>query len=239
MKGVKQTTRMMILVMLTLCLALSAAAVWASSGQVSAGTEQATSQASAGGHEATASAEQAGAGHGEAAAAHGAKKGGSLSKEKLTDLFWRVVNFAALMIILVKFAAKPIGAGLAARRKQVKDELEDLESRKLAAEKSYRDFEAKLATVEKDIDAIVDRAIAQAEIEKTKILEKAEQAAADIKRQAELAIQKEIMEAKRTLKNEVADQAAAMAEALIVKNLTPVDQVKIVEDYLAKVGAVQ
>ena len=239
MKGVKQTTRMMILVMLTLCLALSAAAVWASSGQVSAGTEQATSQASAGGHEAAASAEQAGAGHGEAAAAHGAKKGGSLSKEKLTDLFWRVVNFAALMIILVKFAAKPIGAGLAARRKQVKDELEDLESRKLAAEKSYRDFEAKLATVEKDIDAIVDRAIAQAEIEKTKILEKAEQAAADIKRQAELAIQKEIMEAKRTLKNEVADQAAAMAEALIVKNLTPVDQVKIVEDYLAKVGAVQ
>ena len=239
MKGVKQTTRMMILVMLTLCLAFSAAAVWASSGQVSQGAEQATGQA-AGGHEAAPAVEQAAAGHGEAAAgAHGATKGGSLSKEKLTDLFWRVVNFAALMIILVKFAAKPIGAGLAARRKQVKDELEDLEARKVVAEKSYRDFEAKLATVEKDIDAIVDRAIAQAEIEKTKILEKAEQAAADIKRQAELAIQKEIMEAKRTLKNEVADQAAAMAEALIVQNLTPVDQVKIVEDYLAKVGAVQ
>jgi F-type H+-transporting ATPase subunit b len=47
------------------------------------------------------------------------------------------------------------------------------------------------------------------------------------------------MEAKRSLKDEVADKAAAMAEALIVKNLTPADQVKIVEDYLAKVGAVQ
>ena len=72
-----------------------------------------------------------------------------------------------------------------------------------------------------------------------KIIERAEQAAADIKRQAEMAIQKEIMEARRTLKNEVADKAAAMAETLIVKNLTAVDQVKIVEDYLAKVGAVQ
>jgi len=47
------------------------------------------------------------------------------------------------------------------------------------------------------------------------------------------------MEARRSLKNDVADQAAAMAETLIVKNLTAVDQVKIVEDYLAKVGAVQ
>jgi F-type H+-transporting ATPase subunit b len=30
-----------------------------------------------------------------------------------------------------------------------------------------------------------------------------------------------------------------MAEELIVKNLTADDQVKIIEDYLAKVGAVQ
>ena len=30
-----------------------------------------------------------------------------------------------------------------------------------------------------------------------------------------------------------------MAEELIVKNLTDDDQVKIIEDYLAKVGAVQ
>ena len=41
------------------------------------------------------------------------------------------------------------------------------------------------------------------------------------------------------LKNEIADQAAAMAEELIIKNLTAADQVKIVEDYLVKVGAVQ
>lgn len=225
MRGVKQTTRITILAMMTLWFALSAAVVWASSEQVSPGAEQIT-------HEVAADA------HGEAAASHGAA-GGSLSTAKLKDLFWRVVNFVALMIILVKFAAKPIGAGLGARRKQVADELEDLEARKAAAEKSYREFESKLATVEKDIDTIVEKAVAQAEVEKAKIIEKAEQAAADIQRQAQLAVQKEIMEAKRTLKNDVADQAAVMAEQLIVKNLTAQDQVKIVEDYLAKVGAVQ
>jgi F-type H+-transporting ATPase subunit b len=192
----------------------------------------------AAGHAEAATAEPAG--HGEASAdAHGAAAGGSLSPAKLKDLGWRVINFIALMIILVKFGAKPIGAGLAARQKRIKDDIEDLEAKRASAERSYRDFEAKLATVEKDIDKIVEKAVAQAELEKVKIIERAEQAAADIKRQAEMAVQKEIMEARRYLKNEVADKAAAMAETLIVKNLTAVDQVKIVEDYLAKVGAVQ
>ncbi len=61
----------------------------------------------------------------------------------------------------------------------------------------------------------------------------------DLKRRLRWPIQNEIVEARRTLKNEVADQAAVMAEEFIVKNLTADDQVKIIENYLDKVGAVQ
>lgn len=168
-----------------------------------------------------------------------AADGSSLSAEKVKDLGWRVVNFIALMIILVYFAAKPIGNGLAARRNRIREEIASLEQKRVAAEKSYDDFQAQLAGVEAEIDKIVERALAQAEIEKTKILEKAEQAAEDIKRSAVLAIQNELSEARRMLKNEVADQAAVMAEAIIVENLTDTDQVKIIKNYLDKVGAVQ
>lgn len=164
---------------------------------------------------------------------------GSLSPAKLKDLFWRVLNFIVLMIILVKFGAKPIASALGGRQTAVKNELEDLESRRDEAEKQYREFEAKLATVEKDIDKIVEKAVAQAEVEKAKILEKAEQAVDDMKRQAEQAIQNEVTEARRELKDDIADQAAVLAEELIVKNLNPEDQVKIIENYLDKVGAVQ
>lgn len=163
----------------------------------------------------------------------------SLSSEKLKDLGWRIVNFIALMIILVKFGAKPIGSGLSSRRKKIKDEIETLEQKRSAAENSYNEFQAKLATVESEIDKIVERAIAQAEVEKAKILEKAEQGAADLMRSAEMAVQNQVTEARRTLKNEIADQAAVIAEELIVKNLTVDDQVKIIETYLDKVGAVQ
>ncbi len=232
MRGVKHVARIMVLVTATLCFALSSGTVWATDQTSHETTEAAQQAVPQQGHG------EAVTGKAEAGAGHAAAKGGSLSPTKLKDLGWRVLNFIALMIILVKFGAKPIGAGLAGRQKRIKDEIEDLQAKRISAEKSYRDFEAKLASVEKDIDKIVEKAVAQAELEKVKIIERAEQAAADIKRQAEMAVQKEIMEAKRSLKNDVADKAAVMAETLIMKNLTAADQVKIVEDYLAKVGAV-
>ncbi len=236
MKRIEHMGRLFFL-LAVLCFALPVGTLYASSDQpASAGSHSAAvGQASPADTAHSASGEVS---HAEEGGGHGGA-GGSLSADKLKDLFWRVINFIALMIILVKFGAKPIGSALAGRRQKIRDELSELEARKTAAEKSFRAFEAKLAGVEKDIDGIVEKAVAQAEVEKQKIIEKAEKAAEDIKRQAQLAIQNEIMEARRTLKNDVADQAAVMAKELIVKNLTPDDQVKIIEDYLDKVGAVQ
>jgi F-type H+-transporting ATPase subunit b len=180
----------------------------------------------------------------EAGGEHGAHGAGAhhkpmITPEKLKDLFWRTANFLALVVILVKFLAKPISNGLTSRRQQIKAELEELQAKRDEAERSYKEFEARLAGMEKEMETIVEKAIAQAEIEKEKILAEAEKAAEDIKRQAEAAVKAELVDAKRRLKDEVAEQAAAMAEELIVKNLTPADQVTITEQYLERVGAVQ
>lgn len=223
MNRVKHIARLASLLTVTLWFALSFGLVYASEPAAHApAADQAVTAES---------------GHGAEAGAHVVPN--SLSAAKVKDLGWRVVNFIALMIILVKFGAKPIGAGLSSRRKKIKDEIETLELKRVEAEKSYNQFQAKLATVESEIDKVVDRAIAQAEVEKTKILEKAEQGAADLMRSAEMAVQNQVTEARRTLKNEVAEQAAVLAEEIIVKNLTVDDQVKIIETYLDKVGAVQ
>ncbi len=229
MIGMKNTVKTVLVLTLALCFAFSAGLVLASS---SADAE----------HSPAVTEHVAGAdGHGDAAAHEGgdAHHGSSLSKAKLMDLFWRVLNFAVLVVILVKFGAKPIAEGLSGRRQAIADEIKGLEAKRDAAEASYKELSSKLANVEKDIDTIVEKAVAQAEIEKARIIEKAEQAAADIQRQAEMAIQNEVTEARRNLRNEIAEGATVMAEELIVKNLTEDDQVKIIEDYLSKVGAVQ
>lgn len=213
-----------------LALATSAPEAGAHKEQVAA---PAAAEANAGHQAAVVSHAAGGEGHGDA---HGQNP---LSAEKLKDLFWRTVNFLALVIILVKFGAKPIMSGLTGRQQQIREELDSLVARRDEAERSYKEFEGKLAGMEKEMELIAERAITQAQVEKERILAEAEKAAEDIKRQAEAAVAAELEDAKRLLREEVAEQAASMAEVLIVQNLTPADQVAITEQYLERVGAVQ
>ncbi len=162
-----------------------------------------------------------------------------LTKATLMDLLWRVLNFAALAFLLVYFLGKPIVSGLSNRQEGVKEELKELEDKRDEAEQSYKEFELRLAGVEQEMEGIVDKAVALAEIEKARILKEAEVAVEDIKRQAAATVQAELANARRILRNEIAEQVAVMAEELIVKNLTPADQVTITEQYLERVGAAQ
>jgi F-type H+-transporting ATPase subunit b len=175
--------------------------------------------------------------------AHGASSmtgpHGALSPAKLKDFMWRVMNFAALMIILVKFLKKPLADGLKSRQQSIAAEFEDLESRRSDAERQYREYEAKLAGIDDELKDMVQKAISQGQVEKERIIAEANRAAENIKRQAEMAVQNEIAEAKRRLKSEIAEQAAVIAEELIKKNLQDADQTKLVEAYLTNVGGLK
>jgi F-type H+-transporting ATPase subunit b len=158
---------------------------------------------------------------------------------KWWDLLWRVMNFAVLLIVLIKVLSKPIASGLKARQQSIKEQFTDLEERKVEADSAYQTYEEKLASIESEISEIIQAAVAHGEAEKERIINDANRAAEDIKRQAEMAIQHELAEAKLKLREDVASQAVVMAEELISKNLQDADQVKLIEDYLAKVGTVQ
>jgi F-type H+-transporting ATPase subunit b len=182
--------------------------------------------------------------NGEAGDVHGEDHGGGhaapmVTGTKLWDLLWRTLNFAALVFLLVKFGGRPVAAFLGGRRREIQDELKTLEEQRNDAERSYREFEIRLAGMEEEMAGVVEKALTMAEEEKARILAEAEAAADDIKRQAEAAVQGALANARSKLQEEVAEQAVAMAEELIVKNLTAKDQVAITEQYLEKVGAVQ
>jgi F-type H+-transporting ATPase subunit b len=162
-----------------------------------------------------------------------------ITKAKLWDLLWRALNFAALVFIMVKFLARPIAAGLGGRKRQIQDELETMKEKRDEAEQEYKAFESRLAGMDSELLELVEKAKAMAEEEKARILAEAEASAQDIRRQAEAAIQGALAHAKNKLQAEIAEQAVVMAEELIVKNLTPEDQVAITEQYLERVGAVQ
>lgn len=162
-----------------------------------------------------------------------------LSPAKLKDLGWRVMNFVALMIILIKFVKKPLANALSARKQGIADQFEGLNERRAEVQANYQKCEEKLSQIDSEVTRIIDNAKAQGETEKARIIEDANRSATDIKRKAELSIQFEISESRMRLQAEIADQATQMAEALIRRNLQEADQNKIVEDYLDKVGALQ
>lgn len=174
--------------------------------------------------------------------AHGGGHGAGglgLTHEKLMDLLWRALNFACLVVILVLALKKPIANGLGGRRESIKAQFEELEAQKAEAEKKYKDLEVKLSRIDEEVKNIVDAAVAQGEMEKQRIIDDANRAAGDIKRQADMAVQQALADATRNLRVEVAEQAVQMAEELCKKNLQESDQNKLIEDYLEKVGGLK
>jgi len=165
--------------------------------------------------------------------------GGGIPAEKLWDLLYRVLNFAALMVILIWAAKKPLVNALNSRRETIRAQLEELDAKRAETEQVYKECEAKLAGLEAEAKAILDEAVKQGEVEKRKIIAEAERAANDMKRQAEMAVNHELAVAKTRLKAEIAEQAVLVAEELIKKNLQPADQQTMIASYLDKVGGIQ
>ncbi len=163
--------------------------------------------------------------------------GGGMNK--LEDLGYRIMNFACLVIVLVWALKKPIANGLNSRRQGIEDQFDELEARRGEAERLYKEYEAKLSGIDAEVQSIIDAAVAQGEAEKQKIIDDANRAAGDIKRQAEMAMQHELAMATKRLREEIAEQAVMMAEEIIKKNLKSDDQKRLVEGYLDKVGGVQ
>lgn len=190
-------------------------------------------------------AEAAPAAHGKDAhaggeAAHGEGHAAPMvTKEKLLDLLWRTLNFAALVFILVKFAGKPVTEFMGRRRHDIERDLREMQAKRDETERACKEFEARLAGMEGEIELIIQRAVALAEEERSQILAEAEEAGREIRRQAEAAVQAAEADIRSRLREEVAEQAARMAEQLIVRNLTPADHAAIIEQYLEKAGAQQ
>ena len=165
-------------------------------------------------------------GHGEA---HG------MSPAKIQDFIWRTFNFVVFAAILIKLVAKPAKQFFAGRSLEIAETFDDLETKKTEAEAALKAAQARLAEVAGEREELIKQFMAEGELEKKKIIEKAEMVAARIKEMAVLSIEQETKKAAQELKKEVAEQATQMAEALIKKEITSTDQSKLVEEYLHKV----
>ena len=152
------------------------------------------------------------------------------------DFFYRLLNFSLMVAVLIFVYKKFNVKGFFSKRTEtIANTLSELETKKKEAEKTFEEYNAKLAQLDKETDRILQEYVEQGEREKAKIIAQAEKAAAEIREQTDIAIEQEIKSAKEELKKEIAGLSVTAAEALLKEKIGEEDQKKLVDDFMTKV----
>ncbi|WDN89911.1 F-type H+-transporting ATPase subunit b [Desulfosarcina sp. BuS5] len=153
-----------------------------------------------------------------------------------TDTY-RVMNFAVLAIALFLLLRKPVSDGLSSRIKGIKDELNELEAGKKAAEMELSRYQDKLDKLDQETEKLIAEYVKQGNDAKERILKEAESAAVKLEEQARRNIENEFKKARIKLKEEILEKALVKAEEMIKSKITAEDQDRLVDEYLEKVVA--
>jgi len=149
-------------------------------------------------------------------------------------IIWTSVTFVALVIVLGKFAWKPMLGMISKREDQIRDALTQAEKARAEAAEMMRQNEQNIARAEAEYQKIIREGKTLAEKLKDEIVAKAQQQAEQELARAEEEIQRNIEAAKQQLRTEVADLAIRAAEKILEENLDAQKQKKLIDSVIDK-----
>jgi F-type H+-transporting ATPase subunit b len=150
-------------------------------------------------------------------------------------LLLQFVNFAILLGVILKFAAKPLKDYLRKRHHGVKEKIDEAERALKDAAAAKRRYEEKLAGLDAEIEAFRTSTASGLERERTKVLDEARELAARIREQARLAYEYEMREGMEQVRAEIAGRTIEAAVARIREMFGQDDHDRMVEEFIEKV----
>lgn len=154
------------------------------------------------------------------------------SGNTLMDWVWRIVNFAILVIILVKFLNKPLRDYLRQRKELIEKSIKEAQEAKELAQRALREVEERLKLKDKEVEEILNSARNSGERERDRLIEEGERLKDKILEQAKINIDFEVKRAKQAIKAEAADAALKLAEEKIKSKITKEDQERLLKESL-------
>lgn len=156
--------------------------------------------------------------------------------KQLKDFAWRVLDFAALLALVIWALKKANVKGmLAGRQADIEKALREAAEAKEAAEKKFAEYSEKLAAANKEIDDIYVAIRNEGEAEKVRIIAEARAMAEKIREQTTQTANQEVLKARTELRVEAARLAVELAEKSIQEKIVQDDQNRLVGEYLTKV----
>ncbi len=157
-----------------------------------------------------------------------------VTQDQLLGLLFFAINFGLFVLVLRKFALPFVKESLHKRKETVVKALNEAKLAQAEAEQVRREYEEKLAGLEAEEQALRAQALESAQREKTRILEEAGRLAERARLEAQQIAEREVEQARRTLREDVAEQAVRIATELIRIQLRPADQSRLINDLIEK-----
>ena len=165
--------------------------------------------------------------------------GNSLSdsiEAKLIPNIWaflvQLLAFIVLIIVVTKFAYKPVRKYLDKRSQILNDERKEAEELKQKAKENFYESEKKLAEVRDNASKIIDEAIEKGKSERETILKEANLEAQKVKANAYKTIEEEKSKAQKEIKEDIVDVAFSMTSKLLEREVNTKDNEKLVDDFV-------
>lgn len=150
------------------------------------------------------------------------------------EWLWKILNFAILVGVLVWFAKKPLQEFLRKRTELIEKTLEEAKEARELAQKALAEVEERLKLKDKEIEDILAHAQQSAKREKDLLVQQGEQMKEKILEQAKNNIDYEVRLAKDSIKAEAVEIALELAEKKLKGKLTSEEQIRLIEESLAR-----
>ena len=150
-------------------------------------------------------------------------------------MIWTILIFFILLLILKKFAWKPILKSLSDREQSIKDSIDKAEYLKEEAEKVLQENKKLLAKADEESRKVLNETKELAEKMRHELLSKTNEDAQKLIAQAKSEIEREKIAALNTLKDEIANLAVSAASKIIDENLDASKQKKIIDSFINKI----
>ena len=145
---------------------------------------------------------------------------------------YALVNFGIFALIMSRLAWKPFKQFIVDRHDTIAKNLDEAAKLRAAAEATLKQYEAKIAGIDREVDTLLAQIKKEAEAEKERMMAAAQADAKRLKEDAERQIAAEIDRARRELRRGVIEAAVAAATDSLQKNIGADDQRKMAEKYV-------
>jgi F-type H+-transporting ATPase subunit b len=148
----------------------------------------------------------------------------------------QILSFLVLLLILAKFAWKPLMGMMEKRRQFIEENLANAEHERQEAEKIRQAYQEDMRKARQEAQGIIEKATKNSEERAAEIVVQARMETEKMKQAALAEIQRERDKAIADVKAQVIDMSISVAEKIIQQKLDMKGQETLIEQFIQEVG---